>query len=83
MPQGESGRGRDAVRLLDMGPGWVRVQGVPDADLRIRLLQVGIGEGVLLRVVGVLPGAIRVVEQGQNRWAFGRGIARQIEIQPE
>lgn len=70
------------MRLLDAGPGWVRVQGVPDTDLRIRLLQVGIGEGVLLRVVGVLPGGTRVVEQGQSRWAFGRGIARRIEIHP-
>lgn len=70
------------MRLLDAGVGWAVVREVRDPALRVRLLQVGMAEGALVKVVGVLPGGTRVVEQGQSRWALGRGIARRIEVQP-
>ncbi len=60
----------------------VQIACISDPVIRAQAIRLGISEGEIIRCEGILPTGPVVVRKNNQEIAIGRGLARQIKVQP-
>ena len=70
-----------AVRLNTVKRGhWLRIQSIPEGEIRAQFVRLGIHEGTRVRLIERLPGGTVVLGKRRQELAIGHILARQISV---
>ncbi|GAW91868.1 FeoA family protein [Calderihabitans maritimus] len=60
----------------------LRVLSIPDERMRAQAIRFGITEGEIISCREIVPGGPIIVGKNKQEIAIGRGLARQIRVEP-
>jgi len=60
---------------------WAVVRKIADELVRVQAIRFGIAEGAVFSVEEILPLGPVILKRGTMRYAIGRNLARQIEVE--